>query len=165
MSDIGTRVSRAALDMFQGSQGLPATVSALLTASGVTVPLFRPEQAYLANISSELAEKGSVARYPLVTLYCSKVTNQLKEKFRVFSGTAQMVAEARVSHIGIEGLEQASHLLADAVTEVLDASRGDWGGGMYYTGGYEIAYGPVKAGGKNLIQITKISFNVEVSSD
>jgi hypothetical protein len=165
MSDIGIRVSRATLDLFRGSQGLPGTIAALSTASGVTAQPFRAEQAHLANIAPELAEKASVARYPLVALYCSRVTNQLKEKFRLFSGTVQMVAEARVSQSTIDGIEQASHFLADAVTEVLDASRGDWGNGMYYTGGYEITYGPVKQGGKNFLQITKVSFNLEVSSD
>lgn len=165
MSDIAIRVSRASLNLFRGSEGLPCAVGALSAASGITAQAFRPEQVELANVAAELAEKASVARYPVIHVYCERVTNRLKEKFRRFSGTVRMVAEARVSHIGVDGIEQRSHFLADAVTEVLDQSRGDWGNGMYFGGGYEVAYGPVKQGGKNFIQTTKICFDVEVSSD
>ena len=165
MSDIGLRVSRAALDLFRADGGLSSSIAALSIESGINVPVFQPDQACLLNAAPELAEKATVAKYPIVALYCSKVSNQLKEKFRVFSGTVQMVAEARASQSRIDGIDQASHFLADAVTEVLDANRGDWGNGMYYTGGYEITYGPVKQGGKNFVQVTKVVFNVEVSSD
>lgn len=119
----------------------------------------------MTNIAADLAEKSSVARYPLVQVYCERVMNQVKEKYRRFSGTVRMVAETRVSHIGIEGIEESSHFLADAITEVLDASRGGWGNGMYFGGAYEVSYGPVKPGGKNFLQVTKVSFDVEVSSD
>jgi hypothetical protein len=47
----------------------------------------------------------------------------------------------------------------------LDQSRGDWGGGMLYSGGYEVNYGPVKLGGKHFLQITKIVFEVDISTD
>jgi hypothetical protein len=165
MADIGTRVSRAALQLFRGKSGLPDAVGALSVAAGINAPPVRPEQIQAANIASDLAGKSAVARYPVVHIYCERVTNRLTEKFRRFSGTVRMVAEARVSGIGPEGIEQASQLFTDAVTEVLDTSRGGWGNGMYFGGGYEIAYGPVKPGGRSFIQITKISFDVEVSSD
>jgi hypothetical protein len=76
-----------------------------------------------------------------------------------------MVAEARISHSRLDDVEGSSAFMADAVTEVLDTSRGDWGNGMFYSGGYEIAYSPVKHGGKNYIQVTKITFEVDVSAD
>jgi hypothetical protein len=34
---------------------------------------------------------------------------------------------------------------------------------MYYAGGYQVAFGPVKHGGKNFIQIAKITFEIGVS--
>ncbi len=160
------RVSRAAVELLRAhDNGLPAAVGALSTASGIIHPPFPPELVRMSNIAADLAEKSTVARYPQVTLYCDRVSNRLKEKFRRFSGTVTLTAEARVSHINLEGIEDNSHLLADAVTEVLDANRGDWGNGMYFGGAYEVSYGPVKAGGKNFIQITKVTFDVEVSSD
>jgi hypothetical protein len=54
-------------------------------------------------------------------------------------------------------------LYVDAVTRVLDRSRGDWSEGMYYTGGYEVTFGAVKRGGKNFVQTAKVAFEVGVS--
>lgn len=165
MADIGYRVSRAALNLFRAGQGLPKSVSALSLAAGVVMPPFQAGQVQAANISAELAELSSAPNYPTVHVYCERVTNDLREKFRRFSGKVRVVAESRVSLARLDDIESRSHLLASAVTEVLDTSRGDWGNGMFYAGGYEIAYGPVKQGGKNLLQITKIAFDVDVSAD
>lgn len=165
MSDIGIRVSRATLNILRTPEGLPSALSALTVAEDIGTPAVQAPQVLLLNISPELAEKATTARYPLVHIYCERVTNQLREKFRRFSGKVKMTAEARVSQAKIDGIELKSQLLADAVTEVLDTNRGDWGNGMFYAGGYEIAYGPVKQGGKNFIQITKVTFDVDVSTD
>jgi hypothetical protein len=165
MSDIGIRVSRAAMDLFKAEGGLAAMVSALAMASNTGHLAFGANQIELLNVAPELAEKATVARYPLVYLYAERVTNQLREKFRRFSGKVRLIAEARISQSRLDGIERGSQLLSDAITEVLDASRGGWGNGMYFTGGYEITYGPVKQGGKNFIQVTRISFEVDVSSD
>ena len=61
------------------------------------------------------------------------------------------------------GLEDALELYADSVMHSLDAARGDWGSGMFYAGGYEVAFGAVKRGGRNFIQAAKISFEIAVS--
>ncbi len=52
---------------------------------------------------------------------------------------------------------------SQAVTRVLDTNRGDWGGGILFGGSYEVTYGPVKHGGKNLLQTAKITFALEAS--
>ncbi len=153
------------MNLFRGDQGLPGMLSALSTSADVGALAFNADQVEMANVAPELAEKATVARYPLVHIYAERVTNELSEKFRRFSGKVRMAAETRVSQSRLDGMERASQLLSDAVTEVLDANRGAWGNGMYFAGGYEVAYGPVKAGGKNFIQVTKITFVVDVSSD
>ena len=48
----------------------------------------------------------------------------------------------------IEGLEDQLRLYVDAVTQVLDANRGSWGQGAFYTGGYEVNFEPVQQGGQ-----------------
>ena len=35
--------------------------------------------------------------------------------------------------------------------------------GYFYAGGYEVHYGPAKAGGKNFLQTAKIKFGLEIS--
>jgi len=73
-----------------------------------------------------------------------------------------MAIEIRHSQDGLTGLESAVELYADAVTQALDANRGDWGGGMYYAGGYQVAFGAVKHGGKNFVQTARVTFEIGV---
>ena len=54
-------------------------------------------------------------------------------------------------------------MYVDAVCALLDDSRGDWGDGSFYGGGYAVAYEPVVKGGKNFLQRAKVNFDVEVS--
>lgn len=116
------------------------------------------------NMSIELWERASVVKYPLIQVYSDRVRNLLTEKFRTFSGKIRTVAEIRVSHDRIEGIEDRLRLYADAVTQVLDSNRGSWGQGAFYTGGYEITFDPVKQGGKNYLQVAKVTFEVDMSS-
>ncbi len=115
------------------------------------------------NASVEIAERSTEGQYPTVSVYCEKIVNQLKEKFRNFSGKAVMTIEVRVSQDRLGGIEQQLQTYVDAVTQVLDQNRGDWGEGMYYAGCYEAALGAVKQGGQNFIQIGKVTFDVGVS--
>src|SRR5260370_26292866 len=87
------------------------------------------------NTAAELAEKTAGAKYPAIHVYCGKVSNLLREKFRTFSGEAQMVAEVRVSQDRLDGLEAQTQLFAETVTDALDVQRGDWGDGMFFCGG------------------------------
>jgi hypothetical protein len=165
MADIGVRVNRAALDLFRGEQGLPAALGALSEAAEVDFNGFHAGHIGMLNVAFELLEKATAPHYPTVHLYCEKVTNELREKFRRFSGKVRLTAEARVSQSRMDGLERRSQVLADAITEVLDGSRGDWGSGMFYDGAYEVSFGPVKPGGRNFVQTTKVTFEVCVSAD
>ena len=91
------------------------------------------------------------------------MTNALKEKFREFSGTAQMVIEVRHSQAQVVGINGNLQTYVDAVCALLNDSRGDWGSGFFYAGGYEINYEPVARGGKNYLQRAKVRLDVEVS--
>ena len=124
----------------------------------MSLPPVGQDQILAQNVSIELAERSTDVKYPAVSVYCEKIVNQLKEKFRNFSGKAVMTIEVRVSQDRLEGIEDQLQMYLDAVTQVLDQNRGDWGEGMYYAGGYEAALGPVKHGGKNFIQVGKGHF-------
>jgi hypothetical protein len=93
-------------------------------------------------------------------VYCEKVVNDLREKFRRFSGAVQMAIEVRHSQDRMDGLEAALEAQADAVTAALTESRGDWGDGAYYAGGYQVTFGRVTRGGKNFSQAAKVTFEV-----
>jgi hypothetical protein len=143
--------------------GVSNAIGTIAADTGVSLAPIPPAHVVAQNQSFEISERASVTKYPVVQVYSNRVRNLLTEKFRTFSGKVQTVAEVRVSQDRIEGLEDQTRLYVDAVTQVLDSNRGSWGQGAFYTGGYEVAFDPVKQGGKNFLQIAKVTFEVDMS--
>jgi hypothetical protein len=102
-------------------------------------------------------------QYPAANVYCEKIVNSLAEKFRSFSGNVQTTVELRYSQDRLDGLEATLENYADAIMQVLNANRGDWGSGMFYAGEYQVVFAAVKHGGKNFQQVAKITFEIGVS--
>jgi hypothetical protein len=126
---------------------------------------FEASQIRVQNVAFDLAEKTAGANYPAVYVHCDKIINDQVEKFRSFSGRIQVAVEVRLSQDRLDGLSGAVDQFVDAVGDVLRASRGDWGDGMFYGGRYEVAFGAIKHGGKNFIQPAKVIFEIGVSKD
>jgi hypothetical protein len=129
--------------------------------TSLSAPGVRSITALNANV--EISEKTGHANYPALMVYCDRLSNSLKEKFRQFSGKAHAVVEVRYSQDRIEGIETATQVYVDAVCGLLDDSRGNWGSGLFYGGGYEVSYEPVGRGGKNFLQRARVGFEIEVS--
>ena len=163
MAQIGTESVQRAIHLMRAPTGLPAGLAAIAMANGVSLPPLDQAQISAHNVAPDLAEKTAGAKYPAYHVYCEKLQNTLREKFRQFSGTALLGIDVRVTHDRLEGLDQKLQWYVDAVTEVLDGNRGDWGTGMFYTGTYTVAFVPVKHGGKNFLQTAKVSFELLVS--
>jgi hypothetical protein len=162
---IGSISTTKTMAVFAAGGGLPGTVDALSAQMQLTLPGISADQIISQNVASELSERSTAGKYPLVYVYCGKIVNQLREKFRTFSGNAQMVVEARVSQDRIDQMESHLQFYADAITQVLGNNRGDWGDGVFYGGGYEVAFTPLKHGGRNFIQTAKVTFILEISTD
>ncbi len=147
------------MDQTTGVNARIATIEAndlTLTGAGV--------QSILAqNVSVEMAESAGQAKYPALLVYCDKVQNLQKEKFRQFSGRVHLVIEARQTQQTLNAIEQNTEMYADAVCALLDDSSGDWGDGALYSGAYQVTYEPVVKGGKNFVQRAKVNFALEVS--
>ena len=163
MAWVGSTVTAQVVTLLSAPQGLNACVTTLSQAESVTPQPVGQSQILAQNVSVELAERATDVLYPSVSVYCEKIVNQLKEKFRNFSGKAIMAIEVRVSQDRLNGIEEQLQMYVDAATQVLDQNRGDWGEGMFFAGAYEAALGPVKHGGQNFIQVGKVSFEVGVS--
>ncbi len=163
MAGITGQITRTTLRKLQAQDdGVTARVAAIVSADSRLVAAgIRTIAGH--NISVDVSEKTGHAQYPALLVYCDKLSNSLKEKFRRFSGKAHLVVEVRHSQDKLEALEAHTQVYVDAVCALLDDSRGDWGSGSFYPGGYDVSYEPVVRGGKNLLQKAKISFDVEVS--
>jgi hypothetical protein len=162
---IGTLSTNKLMEILLASGGVPDTVAALAALQSIALPAIGAKQVIPQNVPSDLSERSTITKYPIVCIYCSKIANVLREKFRTFSGDADMVIEARVSQDRLEDVGTHTQLYVDAITQVLDSNRGDWGDGVFFSGGYEVAFGGVKQGGRNFIQIAKVSFVLDISAD
>ncbi len=151
------------LEMLRAESGMLGALRLLSPGAGLDISELTDRQILGSNISYDLLEKTVGAKYPSVHIYCDKVSNTMREKFRSFSGTVQITAEVRVSQDRLDGIEETLKQYTDALTLVLDQNRGDWAPGVQFTGGYEISYQPVKHGGKNFLQTAKVSLAVNVS--
>jgi hypothetical protein len=165
MANAGTLATSRFLNLLSTPSGLSENLAALAEREGLTLPPVGAKQIVTQNVAQLLVERSSDVSYPTLLLYCERITNDLREKFRTFSGKAHLAVEVRVSQDRLEGLDKLLGVHVDAVTRILDQNRGDWGDGMFYTGGYEAVFGEMVHGGRNFIQTGKIRFEVAVSID
>ncbi len=163
MAGISGMVTGAVLSKLTASHdGVNARIGAIRSADpSITAPGIR--SASPIHVSVEIADKSGHAHYPALLVYCDKLSNVLKEKFRRFSGRARMTVEVRNSADRLELLDSGTDVYVDAVCALLDDSRGDWGSGLFYGGGYEVAYEPIARGGRNFLQRARVVFEVEIS--
>ena len=143
-----------------GASGISAGLAALSLPPTIAP---QPPRIVSQNVAVELAERAGKSHYPLVHVYCEKIVNDLKEKFRRFSGRVQMVVEIRQSQDRLDGIEESTGAYLDAVLNALTGIRGDWGDGMFFTGAYDVSIGAVKQGGKYFLQVAKVNFDIGVS--
>jgi hypothetical protein len=165
MANVGTTATQKFQQLLLTPAGLSENLAAVAELQGLTLPPIDVKQILTQNVAQKLVERSTEVKYPTLLLYCEKITNDLREKFRTFSGKAHLVLEVRVSQDRLEGLEKLLEIYVDTATRILDQNRGDWGQGMFYTGGYQAVFGEMAHGGRNFIQTGKITFEVAVSID
>ena len=158
----GTVTGLVVSKMKSAEDGVNARIEAIENAdASLAAQGIRSVSALYAGV--ELSEKSGHILYPLALVYCDKMANSLKEKFRRFSGRAHVVIEVRNSEDRLDLIDAGTQIYVDAVCALLDDSRGDWGEGAFYAGGYEVSYEPVVRGGKNFLQRAKVAIEVEIS--
>ena len=149
--------------MLGSPAGLSSSLAAISQRENIKLGEITSRHVLAQSVAPELAERTAGVQYPVFYIYCEKITNELREKFRTFSGRARLAVDVRVTHDRLEDLSRTLELNVEAVTDVLDSQRGDWGGGVFFAGGYEVTFGATKHGGKNFIQTAKVTFDVDVS--
>jgi hypothetical protein len=164
MAMVGNAATNALKSKLTAATGLPFAIAALAEQEKVDLPVIDETRIAAQHVAADVVERTAGAQYPAVYVYCEGMANTLKEKFRTFSGKVQMAIELRASHDRLEGVSQNLQLYTAAALEVLNSQRGDWGSGLFYTGGYKVEFGPIRRGGKNFLQTAKVSFDVEAST-
>jgi len=165
MSRTASAATHFLLGMLQGGGGMPAAIADISQRENVLLEGIAGAQFLARNISPDIAEKHTSAKYPTLHVYCDRIQNTMREKFRTFSGTATLNVDLRISHDHVEELDKKLQLYVEAVTNVLDNGRGTWEPGVFYPGGYEVQFGAVKPGGKQFLQTARIRFEVHISRD
>lgn len=165
MAQIAKSTTKQLLEMLQSPVGMRYSVAALAEQEDIILPALEAAQITGHCVPQEIAERSAALRYPSVYVYCDRVVNDLREKFRMFSGKVHLTIELRQSHDRLEDLESRLQLYVDSVLDVLDRNRGNWENGMFFSGEYEVAFSPVKHGGKNYLKVAKIGFDVNVSRE
>jgi hypothetical protein len=140
-------------------------VNSVLAAMSNDLNLACETDVFTNYAAADLLEKLSTVRYPSLHVYCDRVVNKLGEKFRTFSGTAELAVEVRVTHEHVDRLHDLLNAYVQAVTDLLDRNRGTWAPGIFHAGTYEITFQPAKRGGKNFIQTARVRVEAHVSVD
>lgn len=89
MGRVAASTSIRVRDVLLGDGALQAQIQTLALEAEVHEPgLQALSQLVIRNVAADLAEKTAGVVYPAFFVYCDKVSNSLREKFRTFSGTA-----------------------------------------------------------------------------
>jgi hypothetical protein len=147
-----------ALSVFSGPGGLNDQLAALSLT-----PALPPVTSTL-KLSAQVDAYGKAfpIRYPVASLYCQRLRNTQIEKFRMFSGTASLVLEIRVSGTRVEDLDTSLNSYVDAACQVLEASRGPWAGIGSYAGTYDVKFQAARPGGKQFTKSAQIEFDIQI---
>lgn len=165
MLRIGSAVTDRILGMLRSDGGIRQALRVFAETYGHDPHYLGDVQLSTANISVELADRNTGSRYPQINVFCEKLINTQREKFRTFSGTAHAVIEVRVSHDRMEQLEQQLNAHVESVIHVMQLSRGDWGDGLHYGGAFEVIFSAIKPGGKHFIRTARVQIPIDVSID
>lgn len=163
MAQAATLAANRFWELLVAEAGLSSALKNLGQGDEIGAVELSERQVVTQQIAADLEEKTAGAKYPSIHIYCDQMSNTLREKFRTFSGTVRMVADVRVSLDRLDGIDTLLQRYVDGLTFVLDNNRGDWGNGMHYGGGYDVAFLPIKHGGKNFLQSAKVTFTVNAS--
>src|SRR5216117_2079211 len=116
MANVGTMATQRFQQLLLTPAGLSENLAAVAELQGLTLPPINVKQVLTQNVGQKLVERSLEVKYPTLLLYCEKITNDLREKFRTFSGKAHLALEVRVSQDRLEGLEKLLEIYVDTAT-------------------------------------------------
>jgi hypothetical protein len=149
--------------LLRGDEGVNAAAASLQLDK--PVPAIADSAILELQAAPDMAEKSGTIKYPVIHVYCDRISNTLTEKFRRFSGTADLNIEIRVSHDRIDELQDQLRTYVTAVTGILESNKGAWDTQTWYPGRYDVKFNPVRQGGRNYLQTASVQLQVKIQSD
>ncbi len=149
--------------LLTASTGVSAEIQELAVESQLAIPAIPSNQIYLSSAPASAADLQQELGYPRISIFSSKVKNTQVEKFRSFSGSAVVTAEIAITSNLINEVDTYIHFYLEAIANVLQRNRGDWGNGICFFGTYDSEIQPPKTGMGGFVQIARINFEVGVS--
>lgn len=156
--NVVTTTTEAIRNILSGASGVDSVLSDMLSPNSSSYP---PCRFYAGNVPVDVLEL-SRAHYPLILVYCEKLENTQREKFASLSGIMHMAIELRISAARSQEVSDMTEKYLSAILESLQTSKGTLAKGVHQTGVYQVSFGPIKKGGTELIQTTKISLPIHI---
>jgi hypothetical protein len=96
-------------------------------------------------------------------VFCSRLVNQHREKFRSLSGTLAITVEIAATADLIDLVENWMHYYVEAVSNILRRSAGDMGDGVFFPGTYQVDVQLAQIGGSGFLQLSQVTCELSVS--
>ena len=161
MLHVGDELSHFLADVLESASGLPARMAAN-TPEGRSDSPSSTVRVLRGQLPISLLERHTSCKLPVCAVYCRKVLNDLREKFTLTSGSAEIVAEGTVSSETLEGVSELNSALVLSIAQILGEMRGEWAVGGYFGGGWEVQIEPIKSGGLQYVQTSKVVIVVDI---
>lgn len=149
--------------LLTSDSALQMAVSAIAGQSGAIIPPISNSQIVITSISPDMADKNAQLTYPRVCIYSSQVKNLQVQKFCSFSGSLGITADIWFSASLLPATGTGLHYYIQALSSILQANEGDWGDGVYFSGLYDVALQPAKAGGFGFVELARVTCALDVN--
>lgn len=149
--------------LLASGNGINAQLAAVEQDLGYALPGVPSSQIILSSADADIADRRCEISYPRIAIYTDRVVNNVREKFRTLSGTVSVTIEVSASSDLVEQVEQWIHFYVEAITNVLRQNVGDWGGGLFFPGTYDVQLQSPKPGGSGFVQTAIVSCTLSVS--
>ena len=149
--------------LLAASSGGETEVDALALESNIEIPPIPSSQIYVSSAPAFMADSQQEIGYPRISVFSSKVKNTQTEKFRSLSGYATVTAEIAITGDTVSDVDTYIHFYVEALTNILQRNRGDWGNGISFFGAYDLEIQPPQAGAGGFVQLARLNFEVGVS--
>lgn len=162
MLHIGDELAHFLADALESSGGLSDKMPSNLPEGRNDPSFTRAVRVVRGQIPVMLLEKHSSHHGPLCAVYCRRVINNMRERFTAASGSAEIVVEGTASSESVERLAELSSALVLSIMQILAQMKGEWGVGGYFGGGWEVHAEPMKSGGLQYSQTSKVVMSVDI---